>query len=252
MSSFLASYQNEWTKLISRKKYIVFICIGLGLCLLWTGLGRLITNFAMQQGGFMLTLTPTPMGTLPFFLQLMIPFLMFMGVTDLITVEGADNNMKAMIYRPVERWKLYSSKILAVVTYAALYLACVFIVSTVLNQVFGRPIRLSEFFSSLASYALTLVPLAILASFAALVALLGRSGTLTMFLLLMAYLLLSVLPVFFPVLNEMLFTSYLGWHRLWIGALPGASKMVHMLLIVFGYGVVFFTAGSLMFERKEY
>ena len=105
---------------------------------------------------------------------------------------------------------------------------------------------------ALASYAITLVPLAILASFAALIALMGKSGTLTMFLLLLTYLLLSALPVFFPVLTEMLFTSYLSWYRLWIGALPSASKLIHMLAIVLGYGVVFLTAGSLLYDKKGY
>ena len=252
MSAFFASYRNELDKLSARKKYLVFLCIGLGVCLIWAALGQLLTGLIRQQGGYTLNFAPTPMGALPFFLQILIPFLMFMGVTDLITVEGADNTMKAMIYRPLERWKLYFSKILAVVTYAAVYLACVFFVCAVLNQIFGRPLRAYELFIALVSYALTLVPLAILASFAALIALLGRSGTLTMFLLLIMYLILSALPVFFPILTEMLFTSYLGWYKLWVGALPGAMKMIHMLLIVFGYGVAFFTAGSLLFERKGY
>ena len=252
MKSFYASYRNEWAKLMARKKYIVFLCIGLGLCLIWAGLGQLISGFVQRQGSFSLTLTPTPMGVLSFFLQILIPFLMFMGVTDLITVEGADNTMKAMICRPVERWKLYFSKILAVITYAAVYLTCVFVVSAVLNQVFGRPLSVPGLFTALASYALTLIPLAILASFAAFVALMGRSGTLTMFLLLLAYILLSVLPMFFPVLTEMLFTSYLSWYNLWIGALPTASKLLHMLIVVFGYGVVFLMAGSLIFDRKGY
>ena len=252
MAAFIASYRNEWDKLIARKKYIVFLFIGIGICLIWTGLGQLISGFARMQGGISLTLAPTPMGALPGFLQILVPFLMFMGVTDLLTVEGADNTMKAMICCPVERWKLYASKILAVVTYAVAYLACIFIVCTLLNQIFGKPLSVSSIFIALASYALTLIPLAILACFAALIALLGRSGTLTMFLLLISYMLLNVLPVFFPVFSEMLFTSYLSWYRLWIGALPGAAKMVHMLLIVFGYGTVFFTAGSLLFDRKEY
>jgi len=252
MTSFIASYHNEWDKLVARKKYIVFLFIGIGVCLIWTGLGHLLSSFAKQQGGISLNLAPTPMGALPFFLQVLVPFLMFMGMTDLLTVEGADNTMKAMICRPVERWKLYTSKILAVLTYAAAYLACVFILCAVLNQIFGNPLKAAELLIALASYALTLIPLAILASFAALVALWGRSGTLTMFLLLLSYIALNVLPIFFPVLSEMLFTSYLSWYRLWIGALPGAAKMVHMLLIVLGYGTVFFTAGSLIFDRKEY
>jgi ABC-2 type transport system permease protein len=252
VTAFLASSRNEWEKLIRRKKYIVFLCIGIGICLLWTGLGQLVSDFAREQGGLSLSLTPTPMGALGLFLQILVPFLMFMGMTDLLTVEGSEQTMKAMVYRPVERWKLYASKILAIVIYAAFYLICVFIVCAALNQIFGKPLSVSDLLIALASYILTLIPLAVLASYAALVALLGRSGTLTMFLLLLSYLLLNVLPVFFPVLSEMLFTSYLSWYNLWIGALPGVPKLVHMLLIVLGYGTVFFMAGSLIFERKEY
>jgi ABC-2 type transport system permease protein len=205
-----------------------------------------------MQSGFSFVFTPTPMGALPFFLQIFVPFLMFMATTDLITVEGADNTMKAAICRPAERWKLYASKILAVETYAAAYLICIFVVSAVLTQSLGKPLSIGELLIAFFSYALTLIPLAVLASFAALVALLGHSGTLAMFLLMVIYIMLNVLPVFFPALTEMLFTSYLGWYRLWIGALPGASKMLHMLTIVFGYGTVFFTAGSLLFDKKDY
>ena len=250
--AFFASYRNEWDKLMSRKKYFVFLFIGLALCLIWAGLGHLLSSFIRSQGGFILNFSPTPMGTLPFFLQVMVPFLMFMGVSDLLTVEGAENTMKAMVYRPVSRWKLYAAKILAVVTYSALYLICVFIITAALNQILGRPHSINEVLTALASYALTLIPLTILASFAAMIALFGRSGTLTMFLLLMSYILLNILPVLFPVLSEMLFTSYLSWYRLWIGVRPDISKLIHMLLIVLGYGVVFFTAGSLLFDRKEY
>ena len=142
MKSFIASYQNEWAKLVARKKYIVFLCIGLGLCLIWTGLGQIVSKFVMEQGGFTLNLAATPMGALPFFLQVLIPFLMFMGVSDLITVESSYNTMKAMICRPVERWKLYFSKILAIVTYAALYLICVFVVCSILNQIFGKALSI--------------------------------------------------------------------------------------------------------------
>jgi ABC-2 type transport system permease protein len=73
-----------------------------------------------------------------------------------------------------------------------------------------------------------------------------------MFLLLLSYLVLSALPIIFPVLSEMLFTSYLGWYKLWVGILPDPAKLLHMLLIVAAYGTAFFTAGSLLFDRKEY
>ena len=252
MYTFIASYRNELDKLISRKKYIVFIIIGLSICLIWTAIGQLISGFALRQGGIALSLTPSPMGALPLFLHIIIPFLMFMGITDLVTIESADNTMKSMICRPVERWKLYATKILAVETYAAVYLLVVYIICAVLNQIFGRTLSIQNLLVALASYALTLIPLAILACYSALLAVLGKSGSLTMLILLLSYIMLMALPVIFPQLSEMLFTSYLSWYRLWIGAIPVAAKMVHMLLIVGGYGIVFYTAGSLLFDRKGY
>jgi len=252
MTALHAAYRNELTKLLRRKKYIVFLIIGAVICMLWAILGGLASGFLGRMGGIAINLTPTPMGALGFFLQILIPFLIFMGATDLITMEAAEGTMKGMICRPVERWKLYGGKLLAIMTYAAMYLALVFVVSSILNQMMGRPLGLADFGVSLASYMLTLPPLAVLATFAALIALLGRSGSLTMLLLIAAYMAMNVLPIIFPVFAELLFTSYLGWHRLWIGALPQGFRLVHIISILAGYGVVFFMAGSLIFDRKEY
>ena len=252
MTALFAAYRNEADKIIRRKKYIVFLIIGIAICVLWAVLGNMLSGFIGQRFSIFVILTPTPMGVLPFFLQIMLPLLIFMGATDLITTEGAEHTMKAMICRPVARWKLYAAKLLAVMSYVVLYLLCVFVISAVLNQMFGRALSLEGFVTAAASYALTVPTLAVLAAFAALVALFGRSGSLIMFLLVVVYLAMSVLPIFIPILSELLFTSFLGWHRLWIGVQPGASRLVHMLIIVCGYGVVFFMAGSLVFDRKEY
>lgn len=253
MRAFGAGVVNELTKLMTRKKYIVFLFIGLAICCLWALIGSLISNAILNaSGGFTLNLSPGPIGVLPFFIQVLVPFLMFMGVTDLFTVEATDQTMKASLIRPVERWKLFAAKICAVMIYAAGYLICIFLFSSVFQALFGQVESIQSLLLSFVAYLLILVPLAVLACFAALIALNGRSGTLVMFLLIMSYIILCVLPYVFPVLNELLFTSYLGWHRLFIGALPAPSKLINMLLIVLGYGTVFFTAGSLLFDRKEY
>jgi len=252
MMALYAAYRNELNKLFWRKKYIAFLIIGVVLCTLWAIIGTVASELISRHGGFFINLTPTPMGALPFFLQFLIPLLIFMGATDLITAESAEHTMRAMIYRPVERWKLYSAKLLALVTYAAIYLACVFAISMILTQTIGRPLTPGELFTAFVAYMITIPPLAVLTAFAALIALVGRSGTLTMFILVAVYLLMSVLPMVFPIFSELLFTSYLSWHRVWIGVMPGASRLVHMMALVVSYGVVFFTAGSLLFDRKEY
>jgi len=252
MTALYAAYRGELSKLLRRRKYIVFLVLGVLICIAWAVLGGILSGLAGRHGGVFISLTPTPMGALPFFLQALIPLFIFMGVTDLITVEGAEQTMRAMLYCPVERWKLYTGKLLAVMTYTVIYLAGVFIVSVVLSQTLGRGLAVQDIFTALAAYALTVVPLAVLAAFAAMIALLGRSPTLTMLILVVLYIAMNALPLIFPILSEVLFTSFLGWHRIWIGTLPSFARLARMLIIVLGYGVVFYTAGSLLFDRKEY
>ncbi|MCL2385920.1 MAG: ABC transporter permease [Defluviitaleaceae bacterium] len=252
MTALKAAYHNETDKLLLRKKYIVFLIIGAIICVLFVSAGAVASGLLGHLSGFAFNITPSPIGVLPLFSQVIIPLLVFMGAADLITAESSDSTMKAMICRPVERWKLYTAKLLAIVSYAAVYLGCIFVLSTLVNLATGSGIGFSGIFNALVAYVITLFPLAVLATFAALVALFGKSSTLTMLLLIVIYATLNVLPFLFPSLFDMLFTSYLGWYRLWIGVLPNASRILHMLAIVGGYGIVFFTAGSLIFDRKEY
>ena len=253
MSAFTAVFSNELTKMFKRKKYVVFLIIGMAICILWTVIGGVASNLIGRfGGGFMINLTPTPMGVLPIFLQILIPLLIFMGATDLITAEGAEGTMKGIICRPAERWKIYFGKLLAIISYAAIYLACIFIISSVLNQIFGRGGNFNDFSTAFMSYLLTIPPLAVLAAFAMMLAVIGRGATLTMLLLIVIYMAMSALPVIFPIFSEIFFTSYLGWHRLWIGALPQMSRIVQMLVVLISSGITFLMAGSLIFDKKEY
>jgi len=248
MSSFNAAYCGEVKKIFLRKKYVAFMIIGISVCLIWAGIGSLASGVAVRVSGMPINLMPTPMGIFPFFAQTLIPLLIFMGASDLLTAESVV--MKAVIGRPVERWKLYLSKMLAIMSYVAIYLAAIFVVSAVLGA--SRMVGASELTQALLAYALTLLPLMVLTLFAGLIALFGRSPALTMLVLIGSYLLMRVLPIVFPIFGELLFTSHIGWHRVWIGVRPSTTRLVHMFSIVFGYGIVFFAAGSLVFDRKEY
>lgn len=252
MKSLRAAYLNELTKLRTRKKYIVFLFIGIALCIMWALLGNLITNIIQRNMSLSLVLAPNPMGVLPLFLYVLLPFLIFMAASDLFTVESAENTMKAMIMLPVERWKLFTAKLLAVITYTAVYLISIFICAAVCQLIFGKGETVSTILVSLVSYALILIPLFVLTCFAALIALLGKSGTLTMLLLIVAYLALNVLPILFPATGPLLFTSYFSLYRLFVGVIPEFGRLVNMLLIVLSSGAVFFIGGSIIFDKKSY
>jgi len=248
MSSFNSAYRGEVRKIFWRTKYIAFLIIGVAICLIWAGLGSLLSGVAVRVAGMPINIMPTPMGVFPLFAQTLIPLLIFMGASDLLTAESAV--MKAIIGRPVERWKLYLGKILAIMSYVTVYLATIFALSAILGA--SRMAGTSELAGALLAYVLTLLPLMVLTLFAGLVALFGRSPALTMLVLIGSYILMRILPIAFPIFGELLFSSYIGWYRIWIGVRPSAVRLVHMFSIVAGYGIVFFTAGSLVFERKEY
>ena len=248
MSSFNAAYRGEVKKIFWRTKYIVFLIIGVAICLIWAGLGSLISGVAVRVAGMPINIMPTPMGIFPLFAQMLIPLLIFMSASDLLTAESGV--MKAVIGRPVERWKLYLGKMLAIMSYVTVYLATIFVASAILGA--SRLTGVSELTEALLAYALTLLPLMVLTLFAGLVALFGRSPALTMLILIGSFILMRILPIAASIFGELLFSSYIGWHRIWIGVRPSAIRLVHMFSIVVGYGIVFFTAGSLVFERKEY
>lgn len=252
MKTLIAALQGEISKIRYRKKYFVFLILGITICFIWAMLGNLISKVLAENFAVSFFITSTPMGILPFFLHILLPFLIFMGISDLFTVEGADKTIKAMLMMPVERWKLFTAKILAVMTYIAFYLLAVLFCSSLFQMIFGDGEVFSKILTSVVSYAIVLIPLFVLACFSAMIALLVSSGTLTMFVLAIAYLILVVLPYLFPVMGQLLFTSYFSWYRLFIGVLPAFTRLANMLLIVFGYGAVFFLGGSLLFEKKEY
>lgn len=252
MKSLGAAYLNELSKLRSRKKYIVFLIIGIALCIIWALLGNLITNIIQRNMSLSLVLAPNPMGVLPLFLYVLLPFLIFMAASDLFTVESAENTMKAALILPVERWKLFTAKLLSIISYVAVYLLSIFICAAVCQLIFGKGETVSSLLISFVSYIIILIPLFVLTCFAALISLLGKSGTLTMLLLIVAYLALSVLPILFPGVGPLLFTSYFSLYRLFVGAVPGFGRLINMLLIVFSSGAVFFIGGSIIFDRKSY
>lgn len=256
MNETYAAYLGELKKIMWRKKYMVFLFIGFFICILWAIVGSLISGVALNFVGMPMGHVPTPISVLPFFAQVLIPLLIFMGASDLITAETSI--IKSTLSRPVARYKLYSGKMLAITTYVAFYLACIYVVSAFLNQLLtratgtGRPLGLLELVDAFFAYVLTVPPLLVLTLFAGFIALFGRSPSLTMFLLVVLYIIMRVLPIAFPIFSELLFTSHIGWYRLFVGISPTASRLVHMLLILVGYGAVLFTAGSLIFDKKEY
>lgn len=235
-------------KLSSRKKYIVFLIIETLICALAMLLQALIARLsrgAVQLGTFGMTF-----GLLGFFIRFYIPLIIFMAAGDLFSGEAHDGSMRAALLRPISRFKLYLAKIAAVFILAAVYLAALFIVTAILEICAGGTFR--TLWTGLWSYALDVIPLAVLVLMASLICQLAHGPTLAMLVSIVVYAGLVLAGIFVPQLGGMLFTSYASWHNLWIGSMLPLSALVPKVALLAGYSTVMLCSGYLLFERRDF
>lgn len=116
MSKMLACYKNEIAKLFSYKKYTVFIIVEAVICALAVLLKSLLSS--MTDGVFTLSSTNVSMILMSLILELFLPIVVMMAACDLFSTEYQNETIKATLIRPVSRFKVYISKILACLTFA--------------------------------------------------------------------------------------------------------------------------------------
>lgn len=68
------------------------------------------------------------------------------------------------------------------------------------------------------AYILDMVPLAVLALMTIMINQLVKNSTFAMFLAIIVYIGLNVLGIYFSNLSGLVFTGYMQWHKLWLGA----------------------------------
>lgn len=249
MQQFTANLSNELFKLRKRKKYLVFLLIGAGLCVA-SALRVLIANYLTNGGVDREAILGSLMSSnLTFILLLFLPLMALMAAGDLFVGEGSDHTIRFSLMRPVGKGKLFFSKAAAVFLLCAFDLAVMYLVTTLTQVLLGGGTE--GVFSSLLACLLDLIPLAVLILFFALINQLVKGSSLTVLLCVVLYVGLLILGTYFPAAGGLLFTGYLRWHNLWLGiALPLLSLLPRVGLLA-GYGLVFGCCGYLLFDRKE-
>lgn len=249
MTLFNASLKNELKKLMSRKKFIVFLIIEILICAIWclgTMVAGKVTGGTIGAGAL---LTNMPLNMLSFMIQIYIPLIIFMGACDLFTGEVQDGTVRATFMRPVSRFKQYFSKVLAILILSLVYMGVLFILTAVIQGVGAG--NLSGLGTAFLAYLLDMVPLLILILFAALVNQFSGSPSLSIILCIILYIALALMGILISQTSGLLFTGYLQWHYLWIGTTVPFLAMVPKLGILLGYGLIFGGLGYYLFERRE-
>lgn len=249
MNIFIANLQNELKKIISRKKFLVFLIIEIIICLL-SGLIQLVISKA-SSGMIPNTLmfSNMPMSMLSFFVQIYIPLIIFMATCDLYAGEVHDGTIRATLMRPVSRLKQYFSKTFAVLILSAIYLMVLFALTTIIKLVMtSSAVDIGQNFLA---YSLDLIPLFVLILFASMLNQFTNSPSLAFFICVIAYIALYIIGILVPIMSGLVFTGYLQWHNLFLGITIPFKALITKMSIMFSYGMIFGCIGYYLFERRE-
>ncbi|MDG0808646.1 ABC transporter permease [Cohnella rhizosphaerae] len=240
---------NELTKLYARKKTIGLLLVALllpfaGLPVvrqLQTGLG--VAGIASDQYAV------TILNVMTLFV---LPLLIFMTASDMVSGEIGDKTIRSVLSRPVSRTKIYAAKLIALFAHTAVLLALVFVASEAAAFLLPDAGRATgSMGEAVLAYAASALPLFVLCTAAAWVSLgfKNASGALTVCILL--YAAAKGLALVFP--SYMVFSpiTYMNWHQLWLGGSIPAGRIFAVSSLLLGCGMVFYTTGHYFFDKKE-
>lgn len=245
MKAIKAGVQNESVKLLSRKKYQVFLVL---TCLFSIAIG-LLGGFT--KGLIGLSSTNTPLTVLSLVTGFIVPLMIAMSSADLFTAEQENGSIKATITRPVSRISILTSKVLAIVLYSLLVLSVCLVTSLAYGIVFNG-IGVSKIAEALIAYAVSIVPMLPITLFAVAISQVCKNSSSAVMLSVFGYVVIVAASIVFPSISPMLFTSYTGWYKLFIGAGMPMANILNVLALLVAYTLIFFSISSWTFEKKEY
>lgn len=247
MKALILSTKSELQKLLTRKKYLVITILGALICLLRLGGNLLI---AKVSGGEVVIKSNLIMSMLGFVTDIIIPLIVFMAVTDLFASEVQEDTLKASLMRPLTRFKVMTSKSLAVFILSCAVMLVMFIACLVMQIVSGNSLSIVP--QSLAAYLIDMIPIISLVAMALLINMISKSPTLAMLLCIVVYIFFKYLNLYVSPLGQMVFTAYTQWHKIWIGSQLPIGSLMAKAGILFGSVLILYTLSYIIFDSKDY
>ena len=246
MNNFMAAYIDELIKMSKKKKITAALILSISvivvaavlICTLSSFMGMNLTG----RSEFSLTV-------LPVMVNAVIPLFIVFAAIDMFCSEYSAGTIKITLLNPVSRVKIYTAKLASLMTFAAAML----VFSMVASFIVGVLIRHTDFavFKILASYAVSLFPLLVIAALASLIANITKGSGSSFMLCLIVYIAVKVFELLNPQLASFFFTSGMSIYVLLNAPLISFAKLMRMILIDLGFAVMLFAAGYALFENKE-
>lgn len=247
MKALILNTKSELQKLMIKKKYLVITILGAVVCLLRLGGNLLI---AKVSGGEVVIKSNLVFGMLGFVTDILVPLVVFMAVTDLFASEAQEDTLKASLMRPLTRFKVMTSKSLAVFILGCVVMLIMFAVCFVIQFVSGN--SLADVPQTVAAYVIDMVPVFALVAMAVLINMIAKGPNLSMLLCIVVYIFFKYLNLYVSPIGQMVFTAYSQWHKIWIGSLLPFGALMSKVGILFGSILILYTVSYIIFDGKDY
>lgn len=250
MAVFQAALINEIEKLYKKKKALVAILLSLAVIVI----GQLAivgvrSGFGLRGAGSV----EFPMLVLSVVVNTIMPLFTALVAIDSFSGEFSQNSMRITLTRPVSRFKVFSAKISAIVLFILATLLLLLIFSMVAGFIFNtNSATLDSVARTVFSYILSLLPMVVLALGIVLLANFFKSGTSVFFVSILVFIVLKVLGVLFSQYSSLFITTQLDWYNLFLVNSFPVWKIIRQFLIMLGSGIMLFTAGFYLFDKKEF
>jgi ABC-2 type transport system permease protein len=250
MNILQANFINESQKMLLKSKvlacFIISAIIPVVIALLIALLHDKVGVLAVGPAGF-------PVFILGLFTSVLLPLFIFMWAADIFAGEVGEGNLKIVLVRPISRFKIYLSKIMALSLLTILLLAVV-LIFTLISGVFlggSGSDYLAGLGSGLKAYLAAIVPMISLAIAASFIAQFFKSSSGALTTSIFIYIAARVLPIVSPSAAKVLLFSYTNWHSMWLGSLAAPEKLLYAFLIMISSCIILFTSGFYLFDNKE-
>lgn len=243
------SLKNELEKLIARKKYIVFLILDAAGCLffaLMQMLTQLVAGSDIDMSGLFDEILISAIGP---YLLFFIPLMALLAAGDLFSGEYHDLSIRAMLLRPVERWQLFCAKTIAVFLLCTVFIFAHLFFLFLVKLIFAH--TAAGILYAFGAYLLDLIPTAVLVLFFVCIHQFVKSSGSAVALSVVSYLVLVCVGRYVTFAGGLVFTEYLNWHSIWLGAIPPLLVVLPKVGIVLGSAIVLYCGGYYLFERKE-
>ncbi len=102
------------------------------------------------------------------------------------------------------------------------------------------------------SYTVSVIPMLPFILFAVVISQLCRNSSSTVMLTVLGYIAVTGLGILISGISPMVFSSYTGWYKLFIGASMPVVHILNAAALLAAYALIFYAAGAWAFEKKEY